>query len=252
MAFPTTSLAGRWEALLDGGHSDGDILATIADQSGNSRNLAKTTGGEATYKTALVNGQPGYRFNGSATFLEYDAGSLAADSALTISVVLSSGAAEAGSRAWPFGLGNGTTHILAFTESETAGEWGTFVRSGAGTDKSATTGVDTTAWCVLTLTWDQTVGRLYRNGTLIGTTTSLAGALQVQNIYIGAHYTIGEYFGGDIALAGYWRAALDTTARSQLHSYVQDSYAISVSDYSAGSASLPPQRPSFPRALLVR
>lgn len=240
MPFPTTSLAGRYEARLETGLADNDV-ATFTDQSGNARHLASILG-TPKWRTAIINGHAVYRFDGTDDSAAFTYGALQADAAQTISVVAASGAAEATTREWLFGVYDATTAILGLTEADpTSNEWGSFTRStggGGGTGKIGTGGDNTVTPAVLTLSWDQTNGRFYRNGTLIGTTSSLAGALQIQTIMLGGHPTLGEYYAGDVALAAYWRKALDATERSSLHSYVQDTYAISVSDYSAGGSSI--------------
>lgn len=235
MAFPTTGLAARYEALLDTGHTDAEPLATIEDQSGNARHLTQATAGkQPTYRTGIVGGQPAYRLDGVDDIASWS-GTVLQPAATTISVVVSSSPSEATSRKWPFTASVGTVTIHALTEGVTTGEWGTFARTNSATVQQTTAGVDTTAWCVLTLVWDGANATLYRNGAQVAT-NALAGIQQFTEISIGALVSLAtECFGGDVALAGAWTVALDATARADLHTYVQDTYGITVSDYSGGA-----------------
>lgn len=234
MAFPTTNLEARYEAALDTGHTNGEALTSIDDQSGNTRTLVTSTTQLPVYTTGVVNSQPCYRFDGSDDRAYTTSVTGISSSALTISVVASSGGAEGTSRQWLFALYNGTTHILAVVEGATSGEWGSFARTSAGTIQQATSGVSTLSWCVLTLVWDGTTVYMYRNGTLVDS-DALGGTFTVAGISIGRLETVaGEAFAGDIAMAAVWDTALNATARADLHSYVQDTYGITVSDYAGG------------------
>jgi hypothetical protein len=229
MAFPTDDLGGRWEARLDTGYSDDDPVTTATDQSGVGRDL---TGGSPTYKTGILNGHAVYRFDGTDDVLDYVHGSSDVGNAQTITVVVSSGAAEATSRVWPLSVNRGSTSgIMAFTEGVVSGEWGTFHRTfdtGGDTVQQATSGVDTRDFTVLTLDWDGSTTRFYVDGALVNE-TSLGGDTDVQDVDMGAH--LSQFFSGDVALAARWDASLGATGRAELHSYVQDTYGITVADY---------------------
>lgn len=133
MTFPTTGLLARYEAALDTAHSSGDLLATIPDQSGNGLNAVQATASKKpTWQSGQVNGQPAYAFD------SVDDGALATVSvtgvsAFSISTVISSGAAEATTRGWPFVAGNFTanSYFHGIAESDTVGEWTGWVRSGS-------------------------------------------------------------------------------------------------------------------------
>lgn len=235
MAFPTTNLYSRYEAKLDTGYSNGQEADPINDQSGNSRNLSSpVTQDGPTYTTGVLNGEAVYRFSGSDQSLRHSLTEYA-PGAWTLSLVVASDF-EATSRKWVFGLQRGTGRILAFTEGATSSEWTTFWRTSAGTTEQATSGVDTTEWCVLTVVWDGSTVTFYRNGTQVDQ-DSRSGTSDIQSITIGGSIvTTGvDCFDGDIALAATWDAALDSSARAALHSYVQDTYGITVSDYTSGA-----------------
>lgn len=240
MAFPTTGLLARYEALSEVGYTDGDPLATIADQSGAGRDMLQTTAAKKpTFRSGVVNGLPTYRVDGVDDRAVWDAPMSGGHTptAWSISAVISSGVSEASSRKWPFAYDRGTAQLFALTEGATSGEYGTFVRSSGGTVQQSTSGVDTTGFCVLTVTWDGSTVRFYRNGIEIAS-TALGGSYA--QLDANSQFTIGsipdleEYFSGDIALAAVWDTALDATARADLHTYVQDTYGITVSDYSGG------------------
>lgn len=234
MAFPTTNLYARYEAKAETGRSSGDLLATVVDQSGGGRDLTQAVSSKMpTWQAGVLNGHPAFRFDGVDDIIDRSSATVAARTTWSVSAVVSSGASEATSRKWPFGYGNSTTRIFGLTEGVTSGEWGSFVRTSAATIQHATSGVATTAFAVLTIVWDGATTVLYRNGTQVAS-SALAGNINFAHMAMGALFSLAtECFSGDIALAAAWTSALDATARADLHSYVQDTYGITVADYAS-------------------
>jgi hypothetical protein len=235
MAFPTVGLFARYEAKDESGYTAGDPVETIVDQSGNARPLSQATVAKRpTWHPSVVNGNAVFRFDGvdDLSLGSYLSGEPM--TAWTITVVVSSDPGEATSRKWPFAVDSGSaSRIFAFTEGVTSSEWGSFVRSTTGTVQQSTSGVDTTVWTVLTLVWDGTVTSLFRNGTQVETSAALAGSIHTSSIGMAAIAALqSECMSGDVALAAAWRnTAMGASARADLHTYVQDTYGIAVSDY---------------------
>lgn len=228
--IPVTGLLARYEARLQTPVADNTNVTTMPDQSGNGYNLFQTETAQK-YRTNIVNGQPSYYFAGNGAYqasnVDYPALAIT-DSELTISVIVNSNAAG-GSRTWPFGLTQGdSTSIFAFTDGASAGKWGAFLRGANNTGQIYYTTSDDTVWAVLTLVYDGSTIKSYINGTEVD--SKAATGSQVSN-RISMGKIVGQTWEGYLAGAFIWRKGLDATERASLHSYVQDTYGITVSDY---------------------
>jgi hypothetical protein len=228
--FPTTDLFARYEAKDETGYTDGDFLATVVDQHG-THDLAQATAlQQPSWDAAVLNGRAVYGFNRADNFAEV---AVTSTEVRSVALLASSGVGEATSRCWPFtandnGSGTGgTARILAVTEGSTSGEWGSFVRSNSSTVQNVSSGVDTTVFCLLVVTWDESDARLYRNGTEIDSDALGGSSLVASNISMGRLPVIsGQTFLGDVALAAVWTSTLDATAIATLSSYCQSVYAV--------------------------
>lgn len=240
MALPTAGLFARYEAHLHTGLVSGDPVVQVTDQAGTRHMTSLTSARRPTWVSAVLNGHAVYRFDGVDDLTAVDFASQAPP-AWSLSLVVRSEPVEATTRKWPAYAGTDTSQVMAFTEGVTSGEWGTFSRTTSPTTtvQQSTTGVLTTTWCVLTIVWNGAAVAFYRDGTLVNS-AALAGTFGLTTLSLGALESDvstalrGECMSGDIALAGFWNTALTTTERSELHSYVQDTYGIVVSDYSGG------------------
>lgn len=228
-SIPTSGLIALYDASQVSS-SDGSFLSSIADSSGSGYNLyTVSSGGTITYNA--INGKKAYSVSGGgwrATKSDHAGLDYNVDE-LTVSVVLSSGEAEAASRVWPFIVSvNATTSLFGFMESSPAsGQWGVFLR-GAATPQWSSGDIDTREWSVLTLVKNSTAITWYINGTQINSVNTTLKQ-PFSEINLGA--LIGQFFSGQIAVAGVWLNGFDTSTRAQWHSYVQDTYGIQVSDY---------------------
>ena len=222
--FPTTDLFARYEAKDETGYTDGDSLATIVDQFG-ANDLTQGTGLiQPKWDDAGLNGEAVYGLNRANNFAS---ATVSSTEVRSVAVLASSGAAEATSRSWPFVANTSTTRILGVTEGEVSGEWGSFVRSDSATAQNASSGVDTTAFCLLVVTWDGSTALLYRNGSQIDSDSVTGSALAVDTIAMGRQPSISvEVFLGDIAMAAVWTSTLDTTAIDDLSTYCQSVYGV--------------------------
>ena len=235
MAFPTTSLFARYEALLDTGKTNGQIMTSLLDFSGNGYNLFQAETAQ-TYNTNIINGKPAYYFAGNGAYVATDSTYTAfnsSDAQCTISIVLSSNN-PGGSRTWPFGTTYAaSTSIFAFTDGASSGKWGAFLRGASNAGQIYYTTSDDTLWSVLTLVYDGSTIKSYMNGTEIDS-KSASGNQNMNTIAVGK--IVGQTWEGYIAAAYLWKKGLDSAERAALHSYVQDTYGISVSDYTPSIA----------------
>jgi hypothetical protein len=230
MAFPTTNLLARYEALSETAYSDGNEATTVTNQVSSS--ISNGEGRGLTWRSNVLNGHAVYRFDGTDDYANASI-SLVTYTAWSISAVVKA-ASEGTSRSWPFVMGEETTDIMAFTEGATSSEWGAFARtsgSGSGTNQIFTSGVDTTEWTHLLLVWDGSTVTFYRDGSVVNS-GSRAGGFDADSLSMGdldyrgkgGVANLGEYFGGDIALMAAWSKALDSTERGDLQDYVDSTY----------------------------
>ena len=235
MAIPTTGLVALYDAD-ELTATDGAFLTTVPDTSGSGYTLYTVNAG-GTLTHGAVNGKKAYEVSGGgwrATKTDNPALDYS-ESELTVSVVLSSGEAEASSRVWPFIVSvNDTGSLFGFMESSpSSGQWGVFLR-GAASPQWASGDIDTRQWAVLTLVKNATGITWYINGTEINSIATTSPQA-FSEINLGS--LIGQRFSGQIAIAGVWLNGFDTETRAEWHTYVQDTYGITVSDYSGAEPS---------------
>lgn len=238
--LPETDLVGRYEARLQTGYSNNDVLTTVTNGQGTFPDL-DTAKGTPRFIENVLNGHPVFRGDGGASrvFSSEDLGSAGS---ISITTVVRSAGGGTG-RKWPFVTNGptttGTSSIFAFTENVNGNEWGTFVRTSATTVQYQDTADATAEFKVLTLTWDGVDARFYVNGTLQNT-SPIGGTLSLFDVsllgYNGGGSLDLEGIEGDVALSAVWLTELDAAARAKVHTYVQDTYGIQVSDYQWGEA----------------
>jgi len=216
------------------GLADGDPISTWADQSGNGRDLTAALGLRPTYKTGIVNGLPVARCT-TATDMRASA-IITGTTARSIFLILKSGiTANSGM----FSLSVATSGDgSAFTITP---EIAVRVINGF---RSFTVSTGTAAFRVLTVTSaaisDVNALSAYLDGTAL--TESGVSAKAINTGATGAsmsfHPSIGEAWAGDMAEIIAYDTVLSAGDRAGIHSYVQDKYAITVSDYVAGTTPL--------------
>jgi len=233
MAFPTTNLYVRYEAESEVAYTDGNTVTTANDQGPNGIDLTVASTNKPTWKESSINGLAAYRHNAGASVGIYSTLGTITPSAFTISAVVELDSALT-ARGNVFGVFDEFVDQFSINAGGTSGEWGARLRLSSGTLVDlVTSGATTTNPAVLTLTWDGTTARFYVNGTEVDNgLLNNAATLNVDEIVIGSNATAGagEPLGGDVSLAAAWTTALDATARADLHTYVQDTYGITVSD----------------------
>lgn len=235
MAFPTNNLFARYEAQLQTGVAHDTQLTSIPDVSGvgvaYNLFLASTAG---FYKANQLNGKAAYYLGGSGYYQasSVDYPSLAsADGQVTIAAILNSNTPGT-SRSWPFGTTQSeSTSIFAFTDGSSSGKWGDFLRGANSVGQRYYTTSDDTTWSVVTLVYDGATIKAYLNGTEI-LSSPATGNQPMNRIRLGS--IVNQNYEGFIAGAYIWKTGLDATARANFHSYVQDEFGITVSDYTSG------------------
>jgi hypothetical protein len=198
------------------GLAGGAAVATWSDASGRGNDATQATGtAQPTYQTAVVNGLPVVRFDGTSDWMNLATTDLLAATnavgAVTFFAVakLSSTAATTNDY---LSIGNGTVgsnaRMKAGQRAGTAGVWGMTVRRlDADAALSLEDSADNTAWHVHAAVMDFATGgaTLYVDGAQVASNPSLttAGTTSATNALVAAVGArgdgLGEFWPGDIA-----------------------------------------------------
>jgi len=207
---------------------DGDPISTWSDQSGNGRDLTATGVPRPTYNTAIVNGKPIARFDG-VTNVMTGSSSVTGTGARTVFIVMKSATT---SITGMFGLNteavpaNGADWIMSPDIS---------IRVNGG-NRVFTVNTGTTAFHVLTMSHaaaaNVTAVSAWMDGTALTQSSTTALAINTGT----AGQTLGDtldqaIWSGDVAEVIVYNTELSAGNRAGIHSYIQDKYAITVSDY---------------------
>ena len=169
--------------------ADGSALATWVNKTGLG-NLTQGTGAkQPTYKTAIVNGRAGVRFNGSTTVLN---GTFSDITTLHTGFVVRRLNSINSHSVWY--KGNSSTSGFGFFETSTRN----VLFGGRAIKVNGTSTVNTTD--IITLQWNGTTSTIRVNGiaqTLTGAATTPNSA--VSTFFLGASTNLVEFLDGDIA-----------------------------------------------------
>jgi hypothetical protein len=201
--------------------SDGDPVATWADQSGNGHDATQATAANRPlYKTGIINGQPALLFDGSSDFLDIADDAAYKTANITVFVVLLSNSTlrtcfaylHAATHTNPFfrwGLWHNNSNVANM-------RWnGTSYNSGGGTFGSA--------WTIA----EMVDADLYLNGTLrINGTDADLTYPNATGIRLGANADGNEVLNGYIAEFILYPSSLSSTDRDTTRAYLQDKYAL--------------------------
>lgn len=235
MAFPTlTDVDRRW-VVDDIGGADSDPISSVPDSSGNSAPLTQADSSrQPTIAAGALNGHDVARFASDFLVDATYPNSWSDDSTryIVFTPTLSGGPKTliGGQRVSPYTPG---------LRIEGYGSQGklSLQRTGASTVGTASTAMAAGSH-VATLTLSATGDyEILLDGTSILTGNSgLSGSRD--GVGVGAEYSSTsssyDYLAGDVAEVIICNTVHDATTRAKVHSYVQDTYGITVSDYAAG------------------
>lgn len=233
--FPSgTSALYRWKAsdiaLADNTEIDSWPAATGGVA------LSGTTSTRPTLQTNELNGKSVVRFDGAGDVaFTGDTAFTSTAQPITWYVALNqSSAATSGLRQVMFFDGDGGSNSLeCLIDAGVRHTWG-----GSGYPAFGSQTADT--WTVWTLTFASGTATSYLNGSADGSPGSTGAAATGTKLLVGGHRSDFRPFGGDIAEIVVCTGAHDATIRASVHSYMQDEYGITVTDYVAASVYDPP------------
>ena len=212
--------------------ADADPVTTWADQSGNGRDFTQATSAQKpTYKTAIVNGEPVVRFDGTDDVVVGP--NLSALTAATAFLVVKIDTEPPGNinqtGLWDFGThtGSGRATHYPFTDSNVYDGFGSTARKSTGNPTAALT-----SW------------RIYEVKTVSGEWTSRVDGVQhfttaTNTVGFTTAVRIGEswsndtpatryYLDGDVAEFILYNSGLGTTDAGNVRSYLGTKYGITV------------------------
>lgn len=223
-----STLTGWWTADSITAN-DGDVVEIWADSS-NAEDDAVAHGSiKPIYKTGIANGWPVVRFGG---YGGYDLPVPRSQSAFTFMAVVRPSDAttyrtilgdEAGGRDWnliPTGVAGRPTNGQGFSKSYV-------VEIG-----HSSTGLDTTDFHVVALTYDASTATFYLDGAADGSGTNAQTLTKTQFAHLGYAGTVAgpEYFKGDIAQAMQWKGVLSTADRCAAMRCLGAQYGITIDE----------------------
>ena len=226
MAAPDTipNLAAWWKADSLG-LADGATVSSWADSGpGGWTATQGTASARPTFRTAVLNGKPVVRFDGVDDFLISSASTSHTET--TIFAVIKP-TSTTGDRSIRVASGSG-----GITSTIRDGK----PRMGSQDLVSlhtSTTTVSTTAFQVLTCSYSDSTNTVafHRNGSADGSSTAVTASPTAGRTTQIAAEPAGGYLVGDLAELVIYSRVLTSSERAEVHSYLQDKYAVTVSDY---------------------
>ena len=211
--------------------ADNTAVASWADSSGNGFTMSQVNAlKQPSLQTNELNGLPVVRFDGTADAFGSSAPGNGANQ--TVIAVLRASSTSGGVRTFR----GGQLQLVTDTVATVAGV-PTAYSNSVGLIGSATGGsIGTSSFIVLTFSFADATNTWawYRNGTLSGSGSAAAASLTgtaLQAIGAADAEVDQEFWPGDIAeIIGYTRV-ITAGERSNVHSYLQEKYGITVSDY---------------------
>lgn len=210
--------------------ANNDPVGTWTDSSGNSRNLTQATSAKRpTYKTAIQNGKPVVRFDGTddvmraAGFVPLNANG----TALTGFIVM---AAANTTQGHPLSTRSGSDGFIVRTNSTASTHWGYFAIGGG----SATDAVTQTTWhvlefvCVLTTLGSAGSMRSGHDGIMnaVVNTAPVITASAQTGVDVGAQNEgAGNHLAGDIGEILLYPTALSDADRANVESHLRTKWA---------------------------
>ena len=229
MADPTTvaGLNAWFKADAITGLVDGDPVATWPESQSAANATQGTAAKKPVYKTAQVNSLPAVRFDGVDDVMTSTASSSL--TATTVFVVAKVTAATVGRALRGAGNDGGLEFRINATDFQQV------VRQNVADVSSSTSTVTEDAWQSWTTSFaNASTYAFYAGGTANGTGTHAVTLTAAQTTALGAGLTGGagfDFMVGDIAEIIVYDSVLSAGDRATVHTYIQDKYGITVSDY---------------------
>ncbi len=214
------------------GLNDGDAVTTWNDSSASANNVTEaTTSQKPLYKTAIVNGLPVVRFDGTDDVLVASVNVFDLASGYTIFAVISFSTLNDGTLLSTANFVTGDNGELIRVRNDTSqGELRIF--SGGSSFDTSTNSVPT-GTSLLTVVNSSVSGggsaalNTYRNGTSILSTTASRSTTNTHNLTVGrVEELFGTSFNGDIAEIIIYNSVLSDTARIAVEGYLASKYRI--------------------------
>lgn len=215
MAYRSIPTPDAWYAADSLSQSDNTAVTSVSDLSGNSKTASNN--GTVTYRTNQINSLPAFTFTGAGRLQSSQSMGEATTQAFTV-----------------FKTTTPTTNVGVVTSSVNGGfELQSRNSSNLGINRkntnnitaSASSTVSANTWYIASGIWvSGSKGTIWQNGTQVANAstalTPVASTLWFGN---NAIVTVAEVI--------IYNTELDTTQRATVHSYLQDKYGITVSDY---------------------
>lgn len=196
------------------GLSDGQAVSQWDDLSTGGEHLTQATGAnQPIYKTAIVNGLPVVRFDGSNDTMA-ESGYTMAGGAISVFIVLNRTGTPGAAAKTAFGS---TTSDNSSLGRDVSANWQAVLAVTAG----IADGADGATFVLLELIMATGTATLWKNGTSIGSAASnwVNSALKV-----GDRVSAGQYWPGDIAEIVLCETQLGTTERQEAEAYFRAKY----------------------------
>jgi hypothetical protein len=225
-ADPSTisSLVNRWVAS-DIGAANGAAVSSWTPRTGTGAWAQATSTAQPSYIVSGINGKPIVRFDGASD--QMTATLTARAQPHTVVLVAKNATASPASTQQPIDLSN----PQLVSVGSAWGDWeGTATISGGTWNTTAT---------VITAVGNGASSAIYQNGTSVATGNPGTGSSGTSAV-LGNWSSGSRFYGGDIAEILIFNAALSAADRATVHSYVQDTYGITVSDYVASGTNYTP------------
>lgn len=225
----------RWLVADDVAQTDGSNVASWPDRVAGGATTQATSGLQPTLQTAELNGHAVVRFDGTDDWMSTPSTALTSD----LTVIAICKFATATPTRGPVGLdGSGGRVFIMRYDFPASVPTATLVsyNSTTGTVNDGQAPYTPTDWNVITGVRSANASQTFVNGTSAAATTGTAGLVGRSgsfSIAVGRADTFGAtYLPGDIAEVLVYNHALDATERAVVHTYIQDTYGITVADYS--------------------
>lgn len=235
---------------------DGTAVNTLPDATGNGFTASQATGTkQPLLKQRTANGKTYWsiQYDGTNDWLTIP-GSITAQAFTVFAVVMS--LASAGSHNI-FNQANASAPFTNFGQRDSTGPTTprfSYYSGGAGDGLSTSHTLLTSTWYAATALFNGAASDLWVNGfEFIPTNNRTQSSNGTATWALGANGNgTAEFWNGDIPFAGLYPGVASAGVRSVVHSYCQDTFGISVTDYSAGAKSPWPRRNRAHGPLLLR